>query len=220
MTTTDATPPAAPALPALADLPGPPSRWWGLPLLRAMRRDYLGTIGGLQRRHGDLVASRIVFERALDVFSPEGVREVLVDNAAHLVRWERGVEVFEASLGRGVLVTEGADWQRQRRMLHPAFTPKRVAGQAGLMVQAVRATLARELPATPPGGAFELGMDGFFSSLAMAVILRTIFSSDQAADTHAAAAATQTMSETALREMFWPATLPDWLPLPGKRAKR
>ncbi|MGN6526051.1 MAG: cytochrome P450 [Burkholderiaceae bacterium] len=209
-------------LPTFADLPGPVPRWWGFPLLAAMRRDYLGFAAGLQRRHGDLVASRIVFERAVDVCSPEGVREVLVDHADKLVRWERGVEVFEEALGRGVLVTEGAEWQRQRRMLHGAFTPRRVARQAGQMAEAVAATFARELPAVPPGGAFELQMDAFFSSLAMAVILRTVFGSDvdSAADTHAVAAATQVLSETALAEMFWPVTLPDWLPLPGKRAKR
>jgi cytochrome P450 len=212
----------ADALPTFADLPGPAPRWWGFPLLAAMRRDYLGFVAGLQRRHGDLVATRLVFERAVDVCSPEGVREVLVDHADKLVRWERGIEVFEQALGRGVLVTEGADWQRQRRMLHGAFTPKRVARQAGQMVEAIAATFARELPAAPPGGTFELRMDAFFSSLAMAVILRTVFGGDidSAADAHAAAEATQVLSEAALAEMFWPVTLPDWLPLPGKRAKR
>jgi len=208
------------ALPTLSDLPGPPSRWWGFPLLAAMKRDYLGFTAELQRRHGDLVAMKIAFERSVDVFSPEAVREVLVDNADRLIRWERGTEVFAEVLGRGVIVTEGAEWQRQRRMLHPAFTPRRVAAQARLMVEAVAATFASELPVTPRDGAFELQMDGFFSSLAMAVILRTIFSSDDTTATHEAAAATQTLSENALAEMFWPTTLPDWLPLPGKRAKR
>lgn len=34
------------------------------------------------------------------------------------------------------------------------------------------------------------------------------------------AATTQALSEIGFREMFWPMTLPDWLPLPGKAAKR
>ena len=207
-------------LPSIDDLPGPAPRWWGFPLLAAMKRDYLGFTADLQRRYGDLVAMRLIAERSVDVFSPEGVREVLVDNAAHLIRWERGPEVFSESLGRSVIVTEGTEWQRQRRMLHPAFTPRRVAAQGGLMVEAIAATFARELPALPLGGSVEVQMDTFFSSLAMAIILRTIFSSADTEDTHAAAAATQTLSEIGLAEMFWPMTLPDWLPLPGKRAKR
>ena len=44
--------------------PGPRSRWWGLPLLRAMFRDYLGLTANLQRLHGDVVAMRIGPERS------------------------------------------------------------------------------------------------------------------------------------------------------------
>jgi cytochrome P450 len=203
-----------------APLPGPRDRFWGFPLLGAMKRDYLGFTTGLQRQYGDLVAMRIAFDRSVDVFAPDAVREVLVDNAAKLVRWERGIEVFEGLLGRGVLVSEGAAWQRQRRMLQPAFTPRRVAAQAGLMVEAIAATFERELPAVPAGDSFEVAMDTLLSSLAMNVILRTMFSSSEARDTRGAIAATQLLSQVALREMFWPVTLPDWLPLPGKRAKR
>ena len=76
---------------------------------------------------------RILNERAYDLLSPELMREALVDNAQHLIRWERGIDVFERVFGRNVLVTEGAERQRQRRMLMPAFTPKRVAGYATLM---------------------------------------------------------------------------------------
>jgi cytochrome P450 len=64
-------------------------------------------------------------------------------------------------------------------------------------------------------------MDALFSGLAMDVILRTLFSDRvRPQDSTQAAWATQTLSETAMREMFWPKTLPDWLPLPGKAAKR
>jgi cytochrome P450 len=105
-------------------------------------------------------------------------------------------------------------------MLQPAFTPRRVAAQAGLMVEAIAATFDREVAAAQDGGTVEIAMDALLSSLAMNVILRTMFSSSDAHDTCGAAAATQLLSQVALKEMFWPVTLPDWLPLPGKRAKR
>jgi len=194
------------------DLPGPPTRWWGLPALAAMRRDYLGTIA-IQQRFGDLVRQQIVNERAVDVFDPELLRQVMVDHADALIRWERGPEVFSDGLGQSVLVTEGAVWQRQRRMLMQAFTPKRVTGYVTQMVEA--ATLG--LTPLRPG---EVAMNSLFSHLAMDVISRTLFSAPISVDTQAAADAVQVLSETALREMFWPMTLPDWLPLPGKAAKR
>jgi cytochrome P450 len=194
------------------DLPGPSTRWWGLPALAAMRRDYLGAITARQR-FGDLVRQQILTESIVDVFDPELLRQVMVDHADALIRWERGPEVFSYGLGQSVLVTEGGVWQRQRRMLMQAFTPKRVAGCVAQMVGAT--TLG--LTSLRPG---ELAMDGFFSHLAMDVISRTLFSAPISGDTQAAAHAVQVLSATAQREMFWPMTLPDWLPLPGKAAKR
>jgi cytochrome P450 len=198
---------------------GPRSPWFGYPLLLAMRRDYLGFVARLQREHGDFTVMRLVHERAYDLHSPELVREALVDNADHLIRWERGIEVFQQTFGRSVLVTEGAVWQRQRRMLMPAFTPKRIAGYAGLMADAAATALDAAVPPDRPSA--WVTMDALFSQLAMDVILRTLFgqraSADDALQT---AAATQVLSEGAMREMFMPMTLPDWLPLPGKARKR
>ncbi|WP_457352439.1 cytochrome P450 [Roseateles sp. P5_D6] len=194
------------------DLPSHPTRWWGFPVLMAMRRDYLAVISA-QRSLGDLPRQTILGERGVDVFDPELVREVMVDHADALIRWARGPEVFSQLMGQSVLVTEGATWQRQRRMLMQAFTPKRVAGYAALMTDAAVAGLA----GVQDG---EVAMDTLFSHLTMDVISRTLFSTPIGADTAAAAHAVQVLSETALAEMFWPFTLPDWLPLPGKAAKR
>ena len=194
------------------NLPAHPTRWWGLPVLMAMRRDYLAVIAA-QRPLGDLAAQRILGERGVDVFDPELVRALMVDHADAMVRWERAPEVFAELMGQSVLVTEGATWQRQRRMLMQAFTPRRVAGYAALMTDAAVAGLARVVPG-------EVAMDRLYSHLTMDVISRTLFSTPIGGDTAGAADAVQVLSEMALREMFWPFTLPDWLPLPGKAAKR
>ena len=197
---------------------GPAGRWWGLPLLWEMRADYLGFVTRLQRDHGDLTRMRLGNEDAWDLLSPDLVREALVTHADQLIRWERGIAVFEQVFGQSVLVTEGDTWQRQRRMLMPAFTPKRVAGYALLMTDAARGALDN---AVPSGQAEALvPMDTLWTDVAMDVILRTLFSESARADARDAAWATQTLSATAFREMFMPFTLPDWLPLPGKSAKR
>jgi len=222
-TTTVASSPATPSREPTpwrgwADLPGPKTRWWGLPLLRDMRRDYLGFTERLRREHGDLVAMRLVNERTVDVFDPDGVREVLVQQADRTIRWERGVEVFAQVFGRSVLVTEGDEWQRQRRMLQPAFTPRRVAEQAAGMAATIEAAL-EQLERASPGGK-DVDLEGFFSTVTLRVILRTLFGPEAEADTAAVAWATQVLSRAAMREMFMPMTLPDWLPLPGKADKR
>lgn len=210
--------PATPAFDLERDPPGPPRRWWGLPLLRRMRADYLGFTVGLQRDHGDLTLMQLGAERAYDLFTPELVREALVDQADALVRWERGIEVFEQTFGQSVLVTEGATWHRQRRMLQPAFSPRRVAGYAELMREAAGEALDGAVPAGQAQALVD--MDALWARVAIDVIMRTLFSSRAADEALDAAEATQVLSEVALREMFWPATLPDWLPLPGKARKR
>lgn len=207
------TPPRTPAQP-----PGPTTRWWGLPLLREMHRDYLAFEARMHRQHGDLCAMRLGYEQAWNLMSPELVREALVGQHAHLIRWERGIEVFAETLGQSVLVTEGAIWQRQRRMLMPAFTPRRVAGYAALMTQAAQRVLDRQVPAGQTEAT--VAMDGLWSEASMDVILRVLFSQPAEGDARRAADASRTLGETGYREMFMPMTLPDWLPLPGKRAKR
>ncbi|ARN24089.1 cytochrome P450 [Piscinibacter gummiphilus] len=183
-----------------------------------LQRDYLGFTSQLRAQYGDLSYARVAFEHAYDVFSPELVRELLVANADGLKRWERGLEVFEQLMGQSVLVTEGEVWQRQRRMLQPGFSPRRVAGYAALMSDAAAKGLDAALPAASPAG--QVDMDRLFTGLAMDVILRTLFSSEASEESARAVGAVQVASEFAFREMFHPMTLPDWLPLPGKAAKR
>jgi cytochrome P450 len=204
--------------PANAKPPGPQRRWWGLPLLRDMKADYLGFTGGLHRAYGDISYMHIGNEHAYDLFTPELAREALVDNADAMIRWQRGIEIFEQVFGQSVLVTEGATWQRQRRMLQPAFSPKRVAGYAALMRDAALDALDEAVPAGQAQGVVE--MDALWTKVAMDVIMRTLFTSRASRDARDAAEATQVLSEAAIREMFWPMTLPDWLPLPGKAKKR
>ena len=208
-----------PSTAAPGSFPSGPKAWpLGLPLLRAMRRDYLGFTAGLQRDHGDMVGMRLAMEHTVDLFHPDLVRQVLVDHSDRLVRWERGVEVFSEVFGQSVLTTEGATWQRQRRMLMPAFTPKRVAGYAGLLRQACGDGLDSALPAG--ADAAEVDLESLWSRVAIGAVLRLLFSLRDPAAADAAMRATRVLSESAMGEMFQPFTLPDWLPLPGKAAKR
>lgn len=183
-----------------------------------MRADYLGFMSGLQRQYGDLTRMQLLNIDGWDLMSPRLAREALVTHADKLVRWERGIDVFRQVFGDSVLVSEGDTWQRQRRVLMPAFTPKRVAGYATLMTDAASAALDAAVPAGRVQG--EVRMDDLWTGATMDVILRTLFSESAQDDAHDAAVATQVLSACAFREMFLPFTPPDWLPLPGKAAKR
>jgi len=175
--------------------PGPARRWLGIPLLIRMRRDYLGFVQGLRRQHGDVTHMHIGAEHAYDVFSPDLIREVLVDNAHSFIRWERATEVFAQAHGQSVLVTEGEVWQRQRRMLQPGFGPRRIADYVPLVVQASD----KALQTLATQGDREVEFEHAMTLLAMDVILRTLFSSEAAHDAVAAGEAVRILTHAAMR---------------------
>jgi len=208
-------PPTSPTRPALP--PGPACRWFGLPQLRAMGRDYLGFLQGVQRQHGDVVYMRLAQFRDYSFFHPDAVRELLVAAHAGLIRWERGTEVMAAAHGHSVLIAEGPAWQRKRQMLQPGFAPKRVTALAPLIVQAGEAALAK-WPQAHGDTPVVLNFEHAMTELTMDVILRTTFSCSATPLARAAESALRVLSQEGYREMFYPVSAPLWAP--WKRAKR
>lgn len=199
---------------SIARPPGPRDHFFGLGLLRRMQRDYLAFFHSAQKAHGDAIYMRIAGRDTYSFLHPDLIREVLVDKASSFIRYERHMEVLSQVHGQSVLITEGDTWRKQRRTLQPGFSPKRFEGYARQMAQSACGVLD-QLP-TNQAFDFEYAMN----MLAMDVILRTMFSASTPADTASIEHAVRLISQTAYREMFYPASLPDWLPLPAKRAKR
>jgi cytochrome P450 len=196
---------------------GPASYLWGLRHLQAMKNDYLGFVAKLQQQHPDIARVQVFNEHITHIFHPDWVRQVLVDQADLLIRWERATEVFSVAMGQSVLVTEGTQWQRQRRMLQPGFTPKRVAGYAALMTSAAENALA-DLAQHPAEQIVE--MDALMTTMTLDVILRTLFGAHQVKDARPTAEAIQTLSHYGISEMFKPFSWPLWMPLPAVRKAR
>lgn len=198
--------------------PGPPAPWFGLPLLGEMRRDYLGFMRRTHETFGDIAYMRHGYEHAYDLFSPDLMREALVDNAEHLIRWERGIEIFAEAFGQSVLMTEGETWKRQRRMLTPVFSARHIADYATLMTAAAQHALDDLVPRHERSAT--INVDALMTQLTMDVIMRVLFSSGVQTEARDASAATQVLSESAIREMYWPFSVPAWLPWPGNKRKR
>jgi cytochrome P450 len=182
-----------------------------------MKPEYLGFVAGLQRAYPDIAHVQVLNERITHVFHPDWVRDILVDQSANLIRWERATEVFSTSMGQSVLVTEGAQWQRQRRMLQPGFTPKRVAAYAALMVSAAQNALDA-LAAQSPGRS--VNMDALMTEMTLDVILKALFGAHQMTNARPVSEAIQTLSHFAISEMLKPFSWPLWMPLPAVRKVR
>ena len=191
----------------------------GLSLLRHIQHDPLGAAKQLQQQHGDVAKLNILFRRIYYFFSPDAARQILVDHQADFVRESRQLKVFASFQGRNVLTTEGADWERQRRILTPGFAPKRVAGYMELMNAAIHDSVSAELPAEP-GKTAVVDAEFLTTRVTMDVILRTLFSyATTQAEAAKVSTAIRALSRQSMRELFWPFLPPKWMPYPGRTAK-
>ncbi|MFJ1209165.1 cytochrome P450 [Burkholderia pyrrocinia] len=192
--------------------PGPRAGLTGWGLLRTMSRDLIGTLSGWQREYGDVVHLRMWPEHAVVVTDPALVRELLVTQHDAFGRWERAIRVFAQVHGHSVLVAEGDAWRDKRHALQPNFMPKPVQA----FVPAIAATAGHALaqwPARDPDWPIESAL----TSLAMDVIMRTMFSDTIGDDARAAEEAVRAVSAAADAEFYQPASTPDWMP--WKRGK-
>lgn len=198
--------------------PGPPPSFLGLAQIRELKQDLLGFYERLHRDYGDAVYMRLGPYHDYTFFHPEAIREVLVEKAKHFIRMPRPIQVLRQWNGDGILITEGEVWQRHRRILNPAFSPKKIADYAGAMVSAI----GEVLDALPPmKNAFQVrDVEAMMHDLTTAAICRTMFGADLGTERRDLQRAVKTLSRVAVDEMFSPFTWPDWLPLAGKREKR
>lgn len=75
---------------------------------------------------------------------------VLIEHADAFPHGERFDRLFRPVWGRGIFVTEGADWKWQRRAAMPAFRVDRMKAFAPIMVRAADAAIAEWSNATAP----------------------------------------------------------------------
>ncbi|MFJ8041862.1 cytochrome P450 [Kitasatospora sp. NPDC096147] len=116
-----------------AQAPGPA----GVPLLGSMfdlKRDPLGTYLAGHREHGDVVRFTAgppgLRAEFYGVYSPDGAQQVLAGQAADFRKENSFYEEIRSSFGNGLLTSQDADYQRQRRLIQPLFTRRRVDGYA------------------------------------------------------------------------------------------
>jgi cytochrome P450 len=188
--------------------------------LRKLRQDVLGYYTELHRRYGDVVHLRFGPYRTYVCFHPDAVREVLVARAKQFRRFRRPMQVLAQWNGNSVLITEGDDWLRQRRMVQPAFHARRFERYATCMVTRTRNRLDRWLKTIDTAGGIETEIGKEMTDLTLEIIAKTMFDAEISAETSDLGRAVAILSEIAVKEMESPWTLLDWLPLPEKRRKR
>src|SRR5579862_5903103 len=149
---------------------------------RELQRDQLGTYQrAMTLFGGQPVRFRIgppwVGFEFYTVFRPDDARQVLATDAA---RYDKGVPVideFKRVIGNGLITSDGERWRRDRRIVAPIFTRRRVASYTAAMASAAARVVARWEPVASNGGGFvDLHDDAIHYTLD--VLGRTVFGDD------------------------------------------
>jgi pentalenene oxygenase len=102
---------------------------------RARRRGDAGAaLRAVARGGGDAVGLRLRGRRVLLLLEPRLAGQLLAGHAAVTVKGP-GQQRIRPVLGDGLLTSEGADHQRARRLVAPAFSPRRLAGYSGIFAR-------------------------------------------------------------------------------------
>lgn len=138
--------------------------------LRLFRRDILSAQPERLYR-ARMAEFRTPFFRSFLINQPDLVRLVLNERPMDFPKSSRISEGLRPLLGDSVFLTNGAQWQRQRRIIDPAFEGGRLRETFPAMLAAGQAAVER-LQGAP--GRFEA--EAFSSHVAADVIFRTLFS--------------------------------------------
>lgn len=156
--------------------------------------------------------------RTLVVNDPAGVRHVLTDNALNYEKGDLQRRILGPMLADGLLLTEGEQWRRARRIMAPLFTPAYTARTADIMDRVCR----RRVEAWHlENGARVLNIDSEMSGLTFDILSATMFSDDLDGDAAGFERALNQFLDVGARISPLDALkAPDWIPRIGKLASR
>ncbi|MEV6731001.1 cytochrome P450 [Streptomyces sp. NPDC051364] len=192
----------------------------GIPLLGSLfdlKSDSLGTYLRAQQQHGDVVRITAgppgLRAELYCVFSAEGAQQVLASESANFRKDNAFYQEIRDSFGNGLLTSQDEDYLRQRRLVQPLFTKRRVDGYAGAVAAETQAVIAGWEQA--PGGVVDVGEE--MMQLALRAVARILFGTDVEATVDVVDRCFPVITDYVLRRGYSPANIPRTWPTPGNK---
>jgi len=175
--------------------------------------DPFGFVGDRFDRYGDTYFVAAEDEPGLYVFRrPEDVWQVLVTEAKKFRKTHSAFRELGQVLGEsGLLTTDGELWRKHRRIVQPAFSPKRMGDYAEVMIEET----VREARGWQEGERFDLA--DAMMELTLRIVARTLFGHDASDDVDAVRDAMRTLQDGLVGAQL---PLPRWLNIPRQRQER
>lgn len=192
----------------------------GVPLLGSLfelKSDSLGTYLRARQQHGDVVRITAgppgLRVELYCVFSAEGAQQVLASESANFRKDNPFYQEIRDSFGNGLLTSQDEDYLRQRRLVQPLFTRRRVDGYAGAVAAETEAVVASWEQA--PDGVVDVADQ--MMHLALRAVARILFGTDVEATVDVVDRCFPVITEYVLRRGYSPANFPRSWPTPANK---
>jgi len=175
--------------------------------IQSFSSDRLGFLLNTAKEYGPLASFRVGPKRIFLASRPDLVEQVLVTDSKHYIK-HFGTRAFRPLLGNGLLTSEGAFWQRQRKLVQPAFLNTRVPRYAPIMAELTEEMLESWLPGK------SVQIDCEFEALTSKIALKTLFSLDDPGDRQRFGDTLKLALDIMTERIFRVVKFPFWVPTP------
>jgi len=183
--------------------------------LPSFRNDLAGLLLGVAKTHPEVVTMPLgLARRILTMSSPALANEVLATKQRAFVK-SAGLSIFlRPVLGDGLLTSERETHERQRRLLAPAFAPKRIAAYARTMQERA----GRFVVSLRDGQRLDLAES--MMELTLEIVGKTLFDAEVVSDAGVVGEALTTAMEVAIGQLGSFVPVPPMIPSPGNSRYR
>jgi cytochrome P450 len=204
-------------MPALPLPPGPKGAFL-IGNARPIQRDPTQFLLEMALEHGPVAMGTLGPRRFYVVSGPDELDQVLVREAKGYTKHQPLIDSGQILFGDSMLITDGAKWQKLRRLAAPAFHHRRIEAYA----QSMAAAADRLVAGFSDGARRDLHDD--FMALALDVVCDTLFGTNLRDDAASIGRSMTLATETFIQRTSSPLQLPAWVPTPVtlrlKRATR
>ncbi|MEZ4644545.1 MAG: cytochrome P450 [Chloroflexota bacterium] len=182
--------------------------------MRAFRADQLAFMMQTALTMGGVAHLQMLGMNIFIISEPAVTRELLLHHGHQMHRDPFVSRVFRRFMGNGVFVAEGKSWQRQRKLMQPAFHALRIRNYADTMAAYTQEMVAGWQPGQT------VAINNELTQLTLRIIAKTMFGVDLLTQTAALGALMQeilTIGEAQLKKTFLP---PTWLPTSDNRRQQ
>ena len=141
----------------------------------ALGRNVLA-VWGEEAYRRDILVGSLFGATSFTLNEPQAIRHVFIDNTDNYARTVPTKRMLRPIIGEGLFLSEGAAWQRQRRALAPAFTPRAIDPCGG----SCKDVAVEKLDGLSGRLGRPVDLFAFTQSLALAIAGRTMFSLEMA----------------------------------------